>query len=201
MKTKTYNEADLLAELKDLTNIKIDVVPAKIINEQLLVFFCKVIIYFCIVGSILLLLVNKYYVVDDFLPPFAPWIPLGMDLGEIGMLCYLAWNYLFYKHAILVNFKHGDILINKLNRILKYAACIHAILWIGFTLIFLGSEPNTVFGVFFAVGVVVMVVTGFVIGLEVKRLGFSSCLTGLQNIVKNRHGVNQTINITDFTQD
>ena len=102
MKTKTYNETDLLAELKDLTKIKIEVVPAKIINSQLFAFFCKVIIYFGIIGSILLLLINKYYVVDDFLPPFPPWIPLGMDLGEIGMLCYLAWNYLFYKHAILV---------------------------------------------------------------------------------------------------
>jgi len=182
MKTN-YNEADLLAELRDLTNLKIDVVPAKIIYGQLLDFFLKLILYLFTFGIILFLFLNEFYV-KDFFTPLSPLIPLAMDIFEICMLCHSAWSYFFYKHAIISNFKHGNILIKKLEKLFKCAAWVHAGLWIIICLFCKGCEPATAFTIFFPLTLIITAVTAFVINFEVRRLGLSNFFTGLKDIVK-----------------
>jgi len=168
-------EKDFMQELRDINNIKIDVVPSKEIYGFLFGGCVWLFVYYCVVGML------------SSHPAGFPLLGGVVDAVlmfpiSICFFIFYFWYYTYFRKAIAPNMRYGNILLRKLHKLVFVLAIINALIVLFVSLV--SSEP---FIGFFLGLLISLWIGGVAINFELQRLGVPNFLQGVKNIVKSKN--------------
>ena len=164
-------------EIKDLSKMKFEIVPAKIMYPKAFWFMFKglaVLLCYILIATILDSSGLKGF---HFVKPETYFIVVSVYLFlllivYIGPYTSIAWDYYYYKYGLSKNLKHADIIdvyiINYLKKFMEYHFIAVVVGYIAFKLLFgFGTLGVAVFSFLTIVGINIF------ISIEEKRIGFA----------------------------
>ena len=189
------NEKEIMQELKDIKNIKMDVIPANVLYGNIFKAIGLWILYFLIIVfyPIIVFLGRGYtkIAVDQFPARIVVFIILGFAIGCI--IFNISYYYTLFKEGIAPNLKAGRYLCNKFKKLIKITVLIHFIFMAPLSFLLFPIEiivtEDSMKGVllFFVfcliITVIILLIADKIFKIELTRLGAPHLLEVLKDVL------------------